>query len=84
MIVFGVPPPCEFHRALSDLSYQCCRCLLDISPQFLGLGGRTRAAAAAIEASAASTVSASYSAPSRRLDLAWLPQVEPPPSILPP
>ena len=60
-----VPPLTESHRGLPALSFQLFRCLLDISPQLLGLGGRTCAAAAASEAPAVSSVSASYSAPSR-------------------
>ena len=48
-----VPPSHESHRGLPALSFQLCRCLLDISPQLLGLGGRTRAAAAAAAGSEA-------------------------------
>ena len=43
---------------------------LDIYSQLLGLGGRTRAAATASKASTASSISASYSAPSRNASTA--------------
>jgi len=61
-----VPPLHEPHWGLPALSFHLCRCLLDISPQLLRLGGRTPvAAAAASGASAAPSVSTSYSASSR-------------------
>jgi len=42
-----MPPSCETRHALPNLCFQFPRCFLDISPQVLGLGGCTCAAAAA-------------------------------------
>ena len=41
-----MPPSCETRHALPELCFQFCRCFLNISPQFLGRCGRTRADAA--------------------------------------